>query len=139
MTEPLKLKIGSKSKDELGIFIRKMTTDYNVIRHPWTYGAYVLLTDDGSQVKGTIRIATDYGRIWIEEISVPEDQRGKGYAKEILSLLTTIADKQNVELGLQAKRIGRGGLTSPQLRKLYKQFGFKSEKGNLENMIRLPK
>jgi hypothetical protein len=57
-----------------------------------------------------------------------------GSGKAAMEFLTSLADILGVTLSLNAKRIGKEGMTPPQLRKWYRQYGF----SGTEHMLRDP-
>lgn len=76
-------------------------------------------------------------------IRVPKDKQGQGIGKKVLQDIISIADKNSVILALTPT--SEFGSNKNKLVSLYKQFGFKDNKGKdkdysiSETMIRTPK
>lgn len=68
--------------------------------------------------------------IYVSEIRTLLDlQKGAGH--RALAMLCGLADLHSVDLTLVPKRVGKRGLTTPELRRWYKRHGFVSEGGDL--------
>ena len=72
----------------------------------------------------------------ISEIRALKLREGSG--TRALKLLLWLADEYGIVLTLNALRIGKEGMTSAQLRKWYRKYGFTSEPHNPTFMQRQP-
>jgi len=63
------------------------------------------------------------GEWFVNRLIVPQDRRGQGLAKALLSALTAWADKESQKLILIINAYG--DLNKEQLRALYERFGFR--------------
>ena len=135
MVTSIKLSINKQSNYQA--FTRALIAK-GLIRH-WVPDSYLMLADDNVSVQAVIRVTQFGGAVWIDEISVAEEQRRKGYARAALDLLTSIADSTSVTLKLHPKRVGNSGPNSTQLKAIYKKSGFVPDKAGSTVMTRLPK
>ena len=73
-------------------------------------------------------------------IGTQGEDRGKGYASDLLSRITKFADENDIPIELTVSPTEHGGvkgLNKKQLRDWYSRYGFKTEEGDI--MVRSPK
>jgi GNAT superfamily N-acetyltransferase len=75
------------------------------------------------------------GALHIENLLVEDIDRGKGHGNRGLQTLCDWADKYNVTIKLWANQFDDGPLSTPNLVRWYRSFGFK---GTQKSMTRLP-
>lgn len=73
------------------------------------------------------------GRIYLSFIHSVE--MGKGQGTKGLKFLIGLADKHGVEIKLEVKPVGKGGLNKRQLISWYKRHGFKQQPGETSNSL----
>lgn len=79
----------------------------------------------------------------LNKIAVPEDRRGTGMGKKVMSEVVAEADRNGWQMGLTPD--DEWGSSVPRLKRFYKEFGFVENKGRSrdfatrESMIRPPK
>lgn len=85
----------------------------------------------------TLKLRPWEGHIHIEWMQVPPDSAGRGAATKALDILSSMADKHRVQMGLNAKPTGLPKIPKGKLKALYRKFGFVSVGG--DRMLRDPK
>lgn len=78
-------------------------------------------------------------RWYLAHIYVIKRMRGQGYSHSLLDQIAVAADQEHVELRLGVDPPTGSPLTAYALRKLYRKYGFVSERRNINVMRRIPK
>ena len=89
-----------------------------------------------------LELKPGFGREWnLAFIGTQPEDRGKGYASDLLSRITDFADKNNLPIKLIVEPTGKGkqrGLNADQLQSWYERNGFTLDEGSTDEMTRLP-
>ena len=89
-----------------------------------------------------LELKPGFGREWnLAFIGTRPEDRGKGYASDLLSRITDFADKNNLPIKLIVEpttREGKRGLNADQLQSWYERNGFTLDEGSTDKMTRLP-
>jgi GNAT superfamily N-acetyltransferase len=92
--------------------------------------------------KAQLELKPGFGREWnLSFIGTRPEDRGKGYASNLLSRIVDFADKNGLPIKLVVEPTGEGkqrGLNAGQLISWYERKGFKLDEGSDNKMTRLP-
>jgi len=114
---------------------------------PLKNGTFTSLPKGSRFAANTVLYEGDFdeveGDIHLSFIAVNYEQLGTGLGKQIIKILTDLADKHKVTMSLEPMMKGHGGLTTPQLDSWYRRLGWDTwdypEYGEGPVLIRYPK
>jgi hypothetical protein len=112
MTTPIKLAPPPLSP-EVEAFLSHFVsaTQENPIGHGRIYGGALI---ELCSVHG--------GRVWLKSVWAMEKRMG--YGTRAMEFIANLSDTYGVEIAITPKKFGREGMTTAQLRKWYRRFGF---------------
>lgn len=126
ITEGFLTQLNESDKNKNKAFVNKIYSMGQ--RNPIGRGIYFYMESDNAKENAVVRLEMfgmdDFAHI--SEIVVAEDKGGKGYGDHIMKLITKQADKDKIDLSLDAVPIAHQGKKIPKstLRRFYKKHGF---------------